>query len=90
MGHLGCSNFTVFVFFIIKHQYYKTSEGTFTVPDFLCARLSPTDISRQLIIARSSVYKVKKMLECTGTLKRKTGDGQIGSARTIGVFRREK
>ena len=89
MGHLGCSNFTVVVFLIIKHLYYKTTELTFTVPDFLCAGLNPTDISRQLIIARSSVYKVKKMLECTGTLKRKTGNGQNRSARTIVVFRRE-
>lgn len=63
---------------------------THAVADLLCAGMSPTDIARRLQIARSTIYKIKKKLECTGTVKRKPGSGRPRSVRTSGVIKRVK
>ena len=55
---------------------------TSAVPDLLCAGLHPTAISKQLGIARQTVYNIKKKLECSGTIQRKPGSGRKRSART--------
>lgn len=63
---------------------------TQAIADLLHAGVSPTDIARQLQIARSTIYKIKKKLECGETLDRKPGSGRPRSARIKGVIKRVK